>query len=277
MNRLLPLAFLSLGLLACEDPPTSSAAPSATTLEDTKPKAATAVSFQLASDSKVGFTMEAPNEKIRGRVEEGTKGEIDVDIRDLSKTTGHLYVDLMKLELFQRLNENGEFTEESKSDLQNQHARDWLEIGSCAEADDKAACEDQKKKNENVEFVVEKVVAEHNDLTKLTGAERKTTATVTGEFLLHQKATEKTAKVEITVRMKGDEPASVEITTVEPFKVGLAEHDVRPRTAFGAAAAKTIKTLENLINDDKKIAEAADVTFELHGAVGTKAEKSASK
>jgi hypothetical protein len=256
------LILAAFASTACEGDKPTSTAPSATTLKDTKPKAAGAMDFSIeTTGAKVDFMMEAPNEKIRGHVADATKGEVQIDLADVTKTTGHLYVDLQNLTLYQQIKgADGEFGEEKKSDLQNEHAQNWLEIAPCADGDDKSACETAKKKNENVEFVITKVETDKKDVTKLTGAERKINATVTGDFLLHQKKTTKTAKVEITFMMKGDKPESVKIKTIEGFAIGLAEHDVRPRTAFGKLAAKT---LDALVSEDKKVAKEAAVSFEL--------------
>ncbi len=260
------LALIScLSLAACDDQPPTNVAPSATTLTDTKPKAAGAMDFAIdTSGSAVTFMMEAPKEKIRGKVQDATRGEIQIDLSDVTKTTGHLYVDLKSLELFQQVAaEDGSFGAEEKQPLQNEHARAWLEIGPCDDADDKAACEEAKKKNENVEFVITEVKTDQKDVMALSGDSRTIKATVTGDFLLHQHKTQKSAEVEITFHMKGDKPDSVSIKTTKPFAIGLAEHDVRPRTAFGKIAAKT---LDALIDEDKKIAKEAEVSLELKAA-----------
>ena len=74
----------SLGLTACEGDKPSSTAPSATTLKDTKPKAAGAMTFAVdTSSAKVEFMMDAPNEKIRGRVPGATKGNLQIDLLSL--------------------------------------------------------------------------------------------------------------------------------------------------------------------------------------------------
>lgn len=257
--RTLTAAVMALStLVACEESKPTDLAPSATTLEDTKPKAAGAMDFEVVTaGSKVDFTMDAPREKIRGRVHDLTRGDVQIDLSDITKTTAHLFVDLKGLELYQRVaGDDGEFGEEQKQPLQNEHARQWLEIAACDDADDKPACEEAKKKNENVEFVLEKIETDTKDITKLTGDTRTVKATLTGKFLLHQHAASKTAEVEITVKMAGDKPESVSVKTTKPFAVDLAKHDVRPRTAFGKLAEKT---LDILVNEDKKVAKEAEI------------------
>lgn len=92
----------------------------------------------------------------------------------------------------------------------------------------------------------------------LSGPQRKVTATVTGDFLLHQHKTAKTAKVELTFDMDGDAITGLRVKTVEPFAVGLAEHDVRPREAFGRFAQKTLDVLAPKVAKEALVG----VTFE---------------
>jgi hypothetical protein len=264
MAAALLLAFSALP--GCEDKPSAPLAPTATALEDTKPRAAGAQNFAIeAKGSKVEFMMDAPREKIRGRVADTTTGNFQIDPTDITKTTAHLYVDIGGIELYkQDCNEQTKQCEpEKKEELQNKHARDWLEIGEDAPAD-------MKKKNGNVEFVITKVETDAKDVSKMTGAERKVSATVTGDFLLHGHKTQKTAKLEITFKYAGDKPESVTVKTVSPFQVGLAEHDVRPREAFGKLAKKT---LDALVSEDKKVAERADVSVEFTAKAAPEAKK----
>jgi hypothetical protein len=264
MRKTLWVLIAAAGVAAstgCKEETAPAPAPKASTLQDTKPVAAGAAEFEVdKGTAKVSFSMEAPNEKLRGAVDGATTGKIQVPLTDVTKTTGHLYVDLEGLHLFKRV-KTDDFKEEEENPLQNQHARTWLEI-TCkdvAEAD-MAKCEAESKKNKNVEFTIEKVETEQKDVTKMTGDERKVTATVTGTFLLHQIPKQHTAKCEIVFKMKGDKVESITIKTVEPFDVKLAEHEVRPRDTFGKLAKKT---LDALINEDKKVAEAAQISLDL--------------
>lgn len=266
--------FLTGGL-GCDDAkPGGDAAPKTSTLTDTKPAAAGAHEFEVAdTDDKtpgVTFMMEAPNEKIRGTLIQATTGKLQIPLDDVTKTTGHLYVDLGKLLVVQnKPDADGKFSGEWKEEpLQNQHAKEWLQV-TCAEskdgkvADDQMAeCEKQAKLNKNVEFVIEKVETDTKDITKLTGDSRKINATVSGTFLLHQIAKPQSAKVEITFAMKGDKAESVSIKTVDAFAVKLSDHNVGPNDLFGKFAKSTLSTLDQFVNDYKKVAEAAEITFD---------------
>lgn len=257
---------LAFGATGCEDAKPGGPAPKTSTLQDAKPKAAGAHEFEVSTDTaKVTFMMDAPNEKIRGNLATATTGKVQVPLEDITKTTGHLYVDLGQLVVGQnKPNDDGTFGEEWKEiPLQNEHAKEWLQIACVKVPDDKMAeCEKVAKLNKNVEFVIESVETETKDVTKLTGDTRKVTATISGNFLLHQVAKKRSAKVEIVFTMKGDEPQSIAIKTVEPFAVKLSEHEVGPNDVFGKFAKGTLQTLDQFISEHKKVAEAAEISLD---------------
>jgi hypothetical protein len=243
---------LVLGAAGCDDKPAAPLAPTATALASVaSPAAGTKKLTVDKASTRVEFTMDAPVEKIRGKVTNATEGDLNVDLSDLTKTTGKLLVDISGIELFQKVaNDKGEFGEEKKNDLQNKHARDWLEIGEDAPADKKTA-------NAHVEFLISKVenVSEKNVL-KMTGAERKVTMTIVGEFLMHGRKSNKSAEVEAVFKFEGDKPVSVTVKTTKPFPAGLEEHDVRPRKGFGVLAEKGLEAL------GQKVAKEAQVNVE---------------
>jgi hypothetical protein len=196
--------------------------------------------------------MDAPQEKIRGRVSGATEGEIQVDPSDLTKTTGLLTVDISGLEIFQTVaDDSGKFGEEKKHATQNEHARTWLEISNDAP-------EDVRKQNSRVEFAIRSIdEVTPKDITKETGATRKATLKAKGDFLLHGRKAEKVAELEATFTYDGDKLASVAIKSVKPFAIGLAEHDVKPRESFGKLAQKTLELLA------PKVAKEAMVSVEI--------------
>lgn len=252
--RLALLLTLPALLLACGGEPVK-LAPQAEKLTLEAPKSKGAQRFVIESTGgKLEFTMDAPIEKIRGRVPpSAVTGEIFIDASDIARTTGLVHVDLAALELFQsKADAAGQpFGPETKNDTQNQHARAWLEIGPDTP-------DDILKKNNLVEFSLREIKdASVTDLTALTGAERKVTFTAIGEFLLHQRKAEKSVKMEATFTWAGDAPTGVRIQTLEPLEIGLDEYDVRPREAFAKLAAKTLETLSD------KVAKAAAVRIEL--------------
>lgn len=254
----LSVLCVSLALLGCDKKNNANLAPSASALSaPTAAPGSTPLAIETTG-SKLGFLMNAPIEKIHGEAIDSVKGEISVDIKDVTKTTGLIKADLDKLVLFQqkRADEKGEFGEKTKNDKQNEHARNWLEIGSDAPAD-------VREKNRWAEFAINKLEnASATDLTKLTGPERKITATAVGEFRLHGRKLPKSAKVEATFKFDGDKLTGVSVKSVEPLNIGLDEFDVRPREAFGKLAQGTLDTLGS------KVAKEAPITIELNAKAG---------
>ena len=249
---------LALGpLMGCDSEPEKPLAPVASALAPAKAATAEARKFTIEkASSKVEFMMEAPQEKIRGRVAGATEGDLQVDLMDITKTTGLLIVDIGGIELYQqKTGDDGKFGPEVKDDTQNEHARGWLEISPDAP-------EDIRKKNSRVEFSITKIEgASATDVQKMTGAERKVTFKATGEFLLHGRKTNKTAELEATFKYEGDKPVSVAVKTTKPFAIGLEEHDVRPREAFGKLAKSTLEILA------PKVAKEALVSLDLSAAL----------
>ena len=86
------------------------------------------------------------------------------------------------------------------------------------------------------------------DVTKLTGPERKVTATASGEFRLHGRKAPKSAKVELNFKYTGEKLTAVEVKTLEPFVVGLAEFEVNPRDAAG----KFVRSVTDAISGSLK-------------------------
>ena len=251
--RVAPLALPVFLLVACGGEPVK-LGEEAEKLTIAAPKSEGARRYAIEpAGSELGFDMEAPIEKIRGRVPPAAiTGELFIDPTDLARTTGLVHVDLRELELFQRISgDDGKtFGEETRDETQNQHAREWLEIGPDAPPD-------QLQKNALIEFSLLSIKdVSATDLTKLQGKERRVTLTATGDFLLHQRKASKSVELEATFVWDGDHPTSITVKSRKPLDIGLDEYDVRPRTGFGKLAAKTLETLA------PKVAKAAAISLE---------------
>jgi hypothetical protein len=218
---------------------TASATASPDTLAAVKSPAAGAMKLSVdKAASKVDFMMDAPKEKIRGRAEGATQGEIHVDPKDLTTLSGSVAVDITGLELYQtKAADDGTFGEEKKEPMQNEHARAWLEISPDTP-------EEVRKRNAHVEFTISSIEdASVKDLTSIEGAERKATFKAKGVFSLHGRKAEKTAELEATFHYDGAKLTHVQVKTTKPFGVDLAQHDVRPRDGFGKLAKATLEVV----------------------------------
>jgi len=208
--------------------------------------------------TKVEFLMEAPLESIHGVADRSMQGELFVDLTDLAASRGLVKIDLDGLEVFQRTREStsDELAEETTNDTQNAHMRTWLQISEDSPAEVRDA-------NRYVQFNITRVSdLSATNLMEMEGAERVVTATLHGDFRLHGRTTQKSARVELTFAFEGDEPRTLRARTVEPIAVGLADHAVRPRSTFDTLAEATLATL------GQKVAEAAPITFELTARAG---------
>lgn len=229
-------------------------APTAAALEADMPKAPGAVPFQVdSSSSSLTFLMDAPLEKIDGEAPQSLQGELFVDPTDLTKSTALVKADLKKLTLYQqkRADEQGQYGERKKSDKQNEHAQDWLQL----HAKDGEVTAQQAETNRWAELKILKLEnLSATDVTKLTGAERKVTANASGDFRLHGRKATKSAKVELSFKYAGDKLEAVEVKTLEPFMITLEEFEVHPRDAAG----KLVKKLSEALSSNLKGKVAAD-------------------
>ena len=252
LNSVAVCAFVAL-VGACRDKKPENLAPTASALAPVAPAAAQAVQLAVDADSsKVSFLMQAPIEKISGDAPGALSGELYVSAEDLSKSNGLVKVDLDKLTLYQekREDEKAAFSERSKNELQNKHARTWLEISSDTPDDVRSA-------NRFAEYRITRIEQPSvANVQSLSGPERKLTATVVGDFRLHGRKAEKRVKVELGFSYQGDKLSAVHVRTLEPLQIGLEEFDVRPREAFGKLAQKTLGALGS------KVAQVAPIQIE---------------
>lgn len=264
MTRLaitLTAALLAVGCDKKEDSkPTTTTSPAATSAAAITPPPAASVaaasanakSFAVAADGKVSIDMPAPNEHIKASAQKAA-GELSIDPTNLAATRGAVKVDLTTLKTFT-------FGDAGKDAKQTDHALNWLEVGSLVTPE-------EREKNRFIVFTVLGVEGlSATDLTKVAptkdGADdvRTVSAKVKGEVFLHGKKAARDAEVTVTFRGPADKPTRVDIKTVKPFQVVLADHDVKPRDDVGKIAQKAFNLLGT------KVADVAAVSLELSAA-----------
>jgi len=250
---------------ACERKAPEKLAPVASAPLDSPPTAAPGAKKLVvaSSGSSVKFLMDSPLEKIDGDAPDSVSGELFVDPANLEKSTGLVKVDLGKLTLYQqkRPDENGAYGERKKSDLQNEHARDWLQI----EAKDGEVSAAQAAQNRSVEFRIERLSElSATNVLSMPGPERTVTATAHGEFRLHGRQAKKSAKVTLAFSFDGSDLKSVRVKSVEPVKVALAEFEVHPRDAAGKFVQSVTDVIAGKLKG--KVASEAPISFEFTAA-----------
>jgi hypothetical protein len=223
------------------------------------PKAPSASAFAIdSSTSRFTFLMDSPLEKIDGDAPKSLQGDLYIDPADLMKSTALVKADLNKLTIYQQKRPDGKggYSERVKNDKQNEHARGWLQL----DAKDKEVTAEQAAMYRWAEI---KILTLDNlsatDVTKLTGAERKVTATVSGDFRLHGRKATKSAKVELNFKYTGDKLDQVEVKTVEPFMISLEEFEVHPRDAEGKIVSSIADALSS--NLKGKVSKDAPVSI----------------
>jgi polyisoprenoid-binding protein YceI len=225
-------------------------APTATALESATPASASALTFSVdPATAKATWVMDAPFEKIFGEIP-GLTGDLFIDPADIAKSTGRIDADVSKIDLFQQKRKdekdpNSELGPRSHNDTQNGHAREWLQI-------DPGTPEKDRQANTVAQFSIMKVEVDKNDVSKVAGADRKVTGTLSGKLLLHGHKADYSAKFEATFTYEGDKPKKVVVKTTDPIKVSLEEFDIKPHDLKG----KTLKELSG------KVAESAPVMIE---------------
>lgn len=258
-SSLLLAGFALSGLSACRDKPGPGLAPTASALQ-AAPAPASAVHFSVdPSSSKVTFLMDSPLEKIDGDASGALSGDLFVDPSNLSRSTGLVKVDLQKLVIYQqkRAPEEKGFTERKKNELQNQHARDWLQIV----AHEGEVSAEQAEANRWAEFKVDRLQEPTlSDVSQASGGARTVQALATGEFRLHGRKLTKTAKLELTFSYSDTQPVSLQVKTLEPLRIGLEEFEVNPRDGAG----KFVKSLSDALSSNLKgkVAQEAPLNLE---------------
>jgi hypothetical protein len=256
-------AVLTLGVLAAaacdKKDETAPIAPAASSVAPSvAPPTAMVVKYVLEPTGKTAIDMPAPNEHIKADTSVSA-GQLQVDLMNLTNSRGEVKVDLQTLK-------TTTFGEAEKDTKQTEHALTWLEVG------DKAPPADRET-NRWATYAIRSVDGlSAPDITKVAaekgadGEVRTVQLTAHGEFLLHGHKVDKTAPLEIHFHYPpgappDSKPASIDVTTKAPLHVVLAEHDVKPRDNLGKLASGALGLLGT------KVAETADVTFDLHAKV----------
>jgi len=255
------LACVSLAAVGCskkdeggDDP---KLAPSASSLAVSAPPAtAMVVKYAIAPDGKTLIDGPAPAEHLKADTS-ATAGSLDVDLMNLANTRGEVKIDLATLKTHT-------FDSAAQDSKQTKDAAGWLELGDAAPVETREA-------NRWAVYSIPSVDGlSAPDVTKVAATKdakdgtdvRTVTLTSHGELLLHGHKVDKDAALEARFHYPAGaaadgHPTSIDIVTKAPFKVTVAEHDVKPRDNFGKLAKRAFSLLGT------KVADVLDVTFEL--------------
>lgn len=232
-------------------------APSASALASSvPPPSATTTKFAIDPTSESSLMLEAPDLTIKAKTSAAT-GTLDIDMKNLASSRGEVKVDLTTIVM--------STYGTAKDKDQTVHARTWLEVadGESGKLDDKV-----KEQHRYAVYAIRSIEnPSATDVTKVaptkdgTDEVRTVTMTTRGELLVHGHKVDRDAEVEVVFRYEPgaapDKPKAVSVKTKKPFRVVLAQHDVKPRDGFG----KIAKGSFNLLGT--KVAENADISLDL--------------
>ena len=184
----------------------------------------------------------------RGKLEHA-RGELDVDLDDLSHTTGRVVVDLGELVMLGT--DGAEATATAR-------ALDWLELGTKVSGE-------KRDTGRNATFALSALDAGHlvsapNGDRRVARRELVSSWTVRGELSLHGVRAPLAADVTLTLvpgPTPDGPPVELVIRSRRPLVVTLGTHDIRPRDERGVPVAKDLPLLGD------KVGSEAKVSFEL--------------
>jgi hypothetical protein len=259
MRWVLPGALLAM-LAACKDKDSAALlAPSASSLAASTPAPTTNKVLKLVIDPKstASIDMPAPKEHIKAGTD-AAAGSFEVDLMNLANSRGEVKMDLSTLTM-------KHFADPKDDAAQTTHARCWLEVADCEEGKLEDGVKTTNKYAVYAIRSIDKVSA--TDLTKIAPTKdgdddvRKVQLTAHGDVLIHGHKVERDADLDVAFRYAPgaapDKPKSVTVTTVKPFRIVLAEHDVKPRDNVGKIAKASFHLLGT------KVADTADISLEI--------------
>lgn len=253
-------ALFALSIAGCDKKDTAREpvpvpAASATALApSTAGPSSSVVKMKVRSDGTTTIDMPAPKEHIKAKTTVAA-GSLEVDLADLSKTRGEVKVDLTSLKTMT-------FGDPTKDDSQTSHALTWLEVG---DAEKEKLPDAVKASNKFAVFAIRAIDGlAVSDLAKVSpttdkGQDVRTVELVAhGELLIHGHKVNKDVPLVVKVvhptgAATTSKPTSITITTKEPVKVVLADHEVRPRDDVGKVAKAAFKLIGTKVADTASI------------------------
>ncbi|MGA3121847.1 MAG: YceI family protein [Polyangiaceae bacterium] len=195
--------------------------------------------FRVQDNGTATLLIDAPLEKIKGRWTK-FRGAIDFDVTDLSKSHGEVDLDLDDLK-------TETFGDKDKDSRQTEHAHNWLEIGADAK---------ERDINRWARFTFSSlesaVPASLSDAPDQNGA-RILKVVAKGDMWLHGVTSAKTVKLTVAVSGPPSAPTAIQISTDEPMRISMKEHDVKPRDVAGKFLDGALERVGKKIDDVAQI------------------------
>jgi hypothetical protein len=221
------------------------------------PSSASVKMFVVDGESTTSIEMDAPRETLEATTHGGA-GKLAIDFSNLANSRGEVKIDLSTITT---RSFSGKPNAEDDTKAQTTHARTWLEVG---DGELGKLDETTKEANRYAVYAIRSIQdVSATDVTKIAptkdGADdvRTVTLTTKGELVVHGGKVEREADVEVAFRYDSgaaaNEPKSISIRTTKPFRVVLAEHDIKPRDGFGKLATRALHLLGTRVADNAYI------------------------
>lgn len=199
--------------------------------------------------SDIGFELPARHASPKGKLLR-PRGMLDVDLDDLSRTTGSVSFDLRELVM------TG--ADDRTDGANTARALAWLELGHDVSSDKRALADDASFGIVSLDagHLVSAPSGDH----RAPRRELQSHWTVRGELSLHGVRAPVTAEVNLSLVPGTDPfgpPAQFVIRSRRPLVVSLSTHDIRPRDERGVPIAKDLALFGDRVGTEAKI------TFEL--------------
>lgn len=202
------------------------------------------MTYRLTS-SRIEFELPARRATPKGKFG-GAEGELDVDLDDLSHTTGHVGLDLATIEML---------GSEGLVDGPNTaRALDWLELGAGVAPAKRDVW--RKVTFELTSLDAGRKVQGSMDDRRVRRRELVTSWVVRGELGLHGVRAAESADVTLTLVPGPDPlgpPAELLIRSRRPLVVDLGTHDIVPREGHGVAISKDQAVLGESVGREVRV------------------------
>jgi polyisoprenoid-binding protein YceI len=233
-------------------PPVIGAQPTASASAAAKPDDTDVVRVRVETLGMASFVFDAPREKIKGKLTK-FRGNIDLFPKDMKRSRGKVEVDLTDL----AATSFADPKQVKSNATQTEQAKAWLEVGPENEVVTR-----EKHRWATFEFTT----VEQAEPSKISQAPDKEGGrvihlTLSGQFKLHGVAVTKQVKLDATFVGPPELPNSVQIKTVEPIRMSLKEHDIKPRDPKGKLVVGALEKL------GKKIDDTALLSIDIRGMV----------
>jgi hypothetical protein len=245
------------------------------------PDATTALraKFVVTDRCEANLLLKAKEGSLRG-VARVCRGELDLNLSDLSDSRGTLSVDVASIEM------RGD-GDAGRGEEQTREAQNWLDVGA-------SRPEAERERLRWATFTItgitnpshpnanagrrERVEPEAEEPPSLPDDDadgaapnprerRSVTMTARGHMVLHKVRVDVEVPIRATFHYRGratddSTPNKVQITTRRPFLVSLAAHDIKPRDAAGVFQAQGMKLMGTTVGADARVSLSASAVLQ---------------